>query len=150
MHGASTAAPGAPYLGLRVRARVRARVSAHLVRGKVRADEGYSAAVQREGHRHSALVAAHTQHAACDAGSVDFPRVRLQQRQSATSMLWPSDGFHRNFRRQLGPSVPSRKLPVYMHALRRLSGLDKPTNGSMLGRHGTWLLPGNIGSSWPG
>ena len=58
----------------------------HLVRGKVRADEGYPAAVQGEGHRHSALVAAHAQHTARDAGGIDLPRVRLHQRRYVKSI----------------------------------------------------------------
>lgn len=58
----------------------------HLVRGEVRADEGHPAAVQGEGHRHSALVAAHAQHTARDTGGVDLPRVRLHQRRCVKSI----------------------------------------------------------------
>ena len=50
---------------------------AHLVGCKVRAHKGNPAAVQREGHRHGALVAAHAQHAARYARCADLACVRL-------------------------------------------------------------------------
>ena len=53
-------------------------LNAHLVGCKVGADEGNPAAVQGEGHRHGAFVAAHAQHATRYARCAHLARVRLR------------------------------------------------------------------------
>ena len=75
------------------------RSAAHLVGRKVRADEGDAAAVQGEGDSHGALVSAHSQHAARDAGGAHLARVRLR---AAAGMLGLQSG---------GLPGPSRGIP---------------------------------------